>query len=80
MGVVMFSYIFASPALVLMTAEGWVYLAIASLGHAATFAYVKTVYGVNLPVYYKRHHTQRTKSDHDPKMVKIELRDEGSAE
>ncbi len=38
MGVVMFSYIFASPALVLMTAEGWVYLAIASLGHAATFA------------------------------------------
>lgn len=38
MGAVMFSYIFASPALVLMTAEGWVYLAIASLGHAATFA------------------------------------------
>ncbi|MDE6529087.1 MAG: DUF3413 domain-containing protein, partial [Muribaculaceae bacterium] len=35
-GLVMFSYIYASPALVLMTTEGWVYLAIAALGHAAT--------------------------------------------
>lgn len=38
MGAVMFSYIFASPALGMMTAEGWIYLALASLGHAATFA------------------------------------------
>lgn len=38
MGGVMFSYIYASPALPLMSGEGWIYLSLASLGHAATFA------------------------------------------
>lgn len=34
--VVMFSYVFASPAAGMMTAEGWIYLALASVGHAVT--------------------------------------------
>lgn len=38
-GAVMFSYIYASPALALMTWEGWIYLSVASLGHAATFLF-----------------------------------------
>lgn len=38
LGGVMFSYIYASPAIGLMTAEGWIYLAVAALGHAACFA------------------------------------------
>ena len=34
--VVMFSYVFVSPAAGMMTAEGWIYLALASVGHAVT--------------------------------------------
>jgi len=38
LGVEMFSYIFASPAKGMMNVESWIYLAIASIGHAATLA------------------------------------------
>lgn len=34
----MFSYIFASPARGVMTCESWIYLVLASVGHAATLA------------------------------------------
>lgn len=35
--IILFSYIYASPAIGIMNAEGWIYLAVASIGQAFTF-------------------------------------------